>query len=86
MPQRQRSPIKSAADVPLAKLLGHERRCGIATSIAHLGRTDGPRLDVADTTEGLKRLHRRQPLTLFVLGLPQPDPGLEPAFAGQVPG
>ncbi len=47
----------------------------------HLGKDDGARLDVADAAEGLERRHRGQPLALFVLGLPQSDPWLQPAFA-----
>ncbi len=82
-PQRQRSPIIRAATCPLpndwATSAGRSWPAGSLTS----ERTDGPRLDVADLAEHPERAHRGQPLLLLVLGLAGPDPGLEPAFAGE---
>ena len=83
MPQRQRSPIKSAPTCPLPNCWATSAGAVLPAGSRTSAEDDGPRLDVADAAERLERGHRRQPLVLFVFGLPQPDPGLQPAFARQ---
>ena len=84
MPQRHRSPIKSAAAWPLPNCWTTRAGAVAPDRVGHLGQHDGPRLDVADPAQRVERDHRGQPLSVLVLGFPQPDPRLEPAFAGEL--
>ena len=70
--------------MPLAELLGHERRgrrCRRGRGPRE--RTTAPGLMLPTRLSVWKRGHRGQPLLLLVLGLPRPDPRLEPALAGE---
>ncbi len=74
---------EQGGDPARAEGLGRERGGDPAGPVADLGQDGGAGLDRADPAEDPVRRQGGEPGPFLLLGLLGPDPGLEPAFAGE---